>query len=434
MRNFSTERIIQFGIGLCLILNSLQAYSIFSIPVPWMGTIFLVFLSLFFFLQARFFLFPGAVAFLFFTCWVVVDFLVILIMRPSEPVSLARATLGYYPYIMLRLLNIVVCAFSICLIFWLIYKGRKKQLVSLVVNLGLIVSVYSIYVYFAQTHGWPEFSRTRLGTGGDEQATTFTYAFHRAMGTFREPSHLAEWLVLPLFVSLYENKKLSNFKAALMATVLLMTGSLTGIAGFLGGSACAAIIGFRFSWSALWPVIKIVGLTVFAGVVFALFVNNSTDKKNSSFVVVLWERVEPILLEKGLKSSNRDYVYYYLDHKPFTIFGDGIGNPNIEFSKFLDSDITASFLSLYVATLYSAGYIGFSILVLFLLCPVVLFYRKRSKIKDNQFFYLFSAYFGWLIVFSIHSEELNFQFGVCYALVVGTLYLEAHEKKNANPL
>lgn len=435
MNQFKVVDTIFWGVAFAIFLNALQAYSIFSIPVSWIGNALIVLLSGFFILvERKFSLFRGAQAFLFFSLWVVVDFLTILVAGPPAPESPAKATLGYYPYVSLRFFNIFACGITIFLVYWLICRGKKNQIINFCINLGLVISLYSIYVYYAQLHGLPEIPRTRLGTSGEAQATAFTYAFHRAMGTFREPSHFAEWLLLPLFLSLYKSKNVFNYKTLIIALALAMTGSLTGIAGFFGGSLIAVLLCVRLNTKVVMPALKIISLAVVAGIIFAFFVTIKSGEKESSVAGILWSRLAPIAAEGGLRSSNRDYVYYYLDRKPFTIFGDGVGNPNIEFSKFIGSEATASFLSLYITTLYSAGYIGFILLILFLMSPVFVAFKSRKQIDDNQFFYLAAAYLGWLIIFSIHSEELNLQFGICYAVVVGTLQMELNEKKDFNSL
>ena len=102
---------------------------------------------------------------------------------------------------------------------------RLRPIVQRTTAVGVLCAAMALYIYVAQLSGLPEPPRTRMGTGGDQQATTFTYAFHRAMGTFQEPGDLASWLVLPLFLSFLARgryKNLGSIAIAALGSVLLL--------------------------------------------------------------------------------------------------------------------------------------------------------------------------------------------------------------------
>ena len=223
-------------------------------------------------------------------------------------------------------------------------------------------------------------------------------------------------LVVPLFLSLYIEDKLLNIKTLSMVTILLLTGSMTGIGAVLIGGVGAYILSFRFELRALVLPVKVALSTLLALGLFSALAG--VTGKDVSLIKVLWERAEPIVQEQGLEKSNRDYVYIYVNRNPFTLLGEGVGNANLRFSQHVNIGATASFLSLYLNTLYSVGWIGFVLLVCVLALPVVFFIRSPSLRSDVKAVYLLSAYLGWLVVYGVHSEELSTSFAAIYAILI----------------
>ncbi len=424
------------AVGLCFVLNALQAYAVGPVPIPWFANaLMLVVFSIFAF-NFKFRMAPGLRFFSIFIFWLLLDYLAVTLLKGIPGVLPGKATLSYVPYISLRFVTFFTFAAAVMLIFWLQEKHYSTRLIDLLISLGVWVAFYALYVYFAQLNGLPEIPRNRIGTSGEEQAVAFNYAFHRAMGPFREPSHLAEWLLVPLFLSLWKYEKVLNWRTCLLAVCLLLTASLSGISAFLGGLAIAFLLNLQKSAKFWLQPVKIVSAVCVAVTCFGLFVGGKKKEssRSGSLGTVLWERVEPIIFEKGLKSSNRDYVYIYAEQRPLSLFGSGLGNANIEFSRYTGSSATASFLSLYLYVLYSSGLVGLVLLILFLGFPIVYFLLNRFREGDPKNHYILAGYLAWLIGYAVHSEELSLHFAFIYCILVGLIYFGTDETKNSNHL
>ena len=111
------------------------------------------------------------------------------------------ATTPYPVFILLRFFTLLSFVASVYVALWLLQQGCREHVIKAVVTIGCFISVAALYIYAAQIYGLPELPRNRLGTAGGLQAIRFTYDFHRAIGTFREPSLLAAWLIVPLFLA-----------------------------------------------------------------------------------------------------------------------------------------------------------------------------------------------------------------------------------------
>ena len=325
-------------------------------------------------------------------------------------------TTNYFLFVALRLVAILAFLATALLVFWLLKTGYFAFIVRATTLVGTIVALTALYIYFAQLNALPELPRTRMGTSGAEQPTRFTYDFHRATGSFREPAYLAEWLVLPFMLSLtYPGKRPINFHSATIGTVLLLTGSLTGIVGSLAGFAVALVLTRASLRSRIQLFFAFIGILVVAWLAFT-GVARSYEGPRPSVIRVITERLKPVLIS-GLGASNRAYVYNYVRNAPLPFWGVGYGNANLLLTNELGSDATSSFLSLYLYTLYSTGLIGLGLMLWALLLPVGMVLRCRRR-RSPELLLAVAAYFAWLVMFAVGSEELHLLFGVTYALVV----------------
>jgi O-antigen ligase len=293
--------------------------------------------------------------------------------------------------------------------------GHREALVRRIVWIGTATALAGVYIYFAQVQGWWEPGRSRLGTDGGEQTTLFAYAFHRAMGTFREPSHFAEWLVIPFFLSFAHKGRGKNLHTAAMAAALLLTGSLTGILAIASGLAGALALGNPFRGGRLKVPLRL-ALAAGAGLVLFNAVAVTRAGETADLLKVLTSRIEPIL-EGGVGQSNRYYVYDYVASQPIPIVGAGLGHAQMQFSLEHGSTVITSFLSLYLNALFSVGVPGLAMLLLLLAFPVVGLARQRRYRTHPELMPLMAAYLGWLVMYVVHSEELSLVFGVLFALV-----------------
>ena len=256
----------------------------------------------------------------------------------------------------------------------------RHEVFKTLVTIGGIVALAAIYIYVAQVFTLWEPPRTRIGTQGEEQRTIFSYAFHRAMGTFREPSHLAEWMLVPFLVSLLQNQLRSFVWPMLMGSVILLTGSLTGILGGVLGFAIATLILNPIRLSTLKLTVALVIIAGISYVLFSVLVVSYSDT-NTDLFSVIWDRVQPIF-EGGMGASNRGYVYEYFATEPIPAVGQGLGNAGLYFSNYCGTELVTSLLSLYFSTLYSTGYVG--LVLLSASFELILAMRKTSRGQDIQ--------------------------------------------------
>lgn len=401
--------------GLVFFGTALGAYAFGPFPVQWLTQFGMLGLAGVLVLGNRLPAFPGMGLFAAWLAWAAVVTFARLMFVPYGAWMPPGASAPYPVYLVLRFLAPLTFAAAACFVFWLLRNGHHDALVRRVVWAGTITAALAIYIYFAQLNGWWEPGRTRMGTGGGAQSVEFAYAFHRALGTFREPSHLAEWLVFPLLMSFTTRMRARHAHTGVMAVALLLTGSLTGLAGVLGGLLGAIVLSNPFRPGAMKVALRLgaalgIALAVF-GVVAVGYAGRSAD-----LISVLGDRIIPIL-EGGMGQSNRSYTFEYIASRPIPFVGEGLGNANITFSNAMGSAITMAFLSLYFNTVMSTGVIGLAMLLVLLALPMLRLAAQPRYRSDTRLLPPMGAYVGWLLMFTIHSEELGLVFGVIYGLL-----------------
>lgn len=415
-----------FYIFLFLIFShSLAAYAIKGLPIQWMAQAGFVSLFGWLLFRNKVYLFPGAFIFLLFFLWALMVTFVNYVVHDHSRLMPGGATTPYGVFISLRFLGMAFFVSAAGISYWLLIHGYRDRLLTAVTNIAVIVSLIAIYVYFAQIFGLPELPRTRIGTGGSEASTTFTYAFHRALGTFREPSHLAQWLVTPLFFSYMGSPRWINWKSVIIATAILMTGSLTGILGALVGLTMAVMITSSFHFKSFLVVGRVAVPFLGAFVGFSIFAVSYTNV-DFNLISVIWDRIEPILFDQGVFSTNRSYVYEYAFSRTFPLFGDGIGNANLLLGKFTGVQVNVSFLNLFVNYLFASGLIGLVLIGFFFLNPIYL-HLFRSHYMEHDRIFLVGAYMAWILMFIMHQEEFSLFFGVLYGVL--TYQLRASDER-----
>lgn len=329
------------------------------------------------------------------------------------------ATTSYPIFISLRYFSFFSFIGCVILIIKINQLGGMNKAVKLLVNIGTIIACYAIYVYLAQTFGLPELlPRNRLGTGGGgPQSTTFTYAFHRAMGSFREPSHLAEWLMVPFALSFIQKPKLLEPRKILIGITILLTGSMTGILSLFMGFITSFILVYLSSIYISVPKKNIVRF-IFGVLLFLMLVSIVNISLSGLLINTIQSRTFEIL-EGGMLQSNRGHVYEYIQSIKFPWIGVGLGNQNLAFSTTTNNPAVTSFLSFYFNILYNAGLGGFIIVVCILLFPLkILLHRRRSMTQQYTLFCVLWGYIAWLIALSVGSEELSLMFGVIYGFLI----------------
>ena len=405
-----------------LLSSALGAYDLWCIPINWIGQVASIVLAVTCFLRTNLVL-PRGIHWHFACCF----WLLLVTVAHFDEDGLSHnmpwaTTTSYTTFVLLRVVAWMAFGCQVLLFYSLGARFGVDTVARRIIRVATWVAAFAIYVYVAQTVGLPEPPRNRIGTSGEEQVVHFTYAFHRAMGSFREPSHLAEWLVLPLFATLVMPGRQHVRIAVLLGSAMLLTGSLTGLSGCVVGAVVAAAL-FKVlkpGRGLMGPVIlRLLILVCVAGAAFAaLAVAN--DEGSTDVLSVLWERVQS-LLNEGAAGSNRDYVYEYAAEHGWTLWGQGLGNPNLRFAHDLGSSAPVSFLSLYLTVLYSGGVLGLGLLVLLLSVPLRAACRASRMVQGPprmQLFWMVSAYCGWLMMFAVHSEEPCLAFALVFALTL----------------
>src|SRR5207248_9563510 len=153
----------------------------------------------------------------------------------------------------------------------------QDRLFTAILAVAVLVSIAAIYIYIAQQLDLPEPPRSRLGTSGGAQAVRFTYDFHRATGTFREPGLLASWLIVPFFICLTMRGAIPTVSAALIGGTLLLTGSLAAIVGVGIGLGVAALTGVRAGKGHLRTMVAATLVLLLALLIFDLVAVSNTS-------------------------------------------------------------------------------------------------------------------------------------------------------------
>ncbi|QDU40072.1 hypothetical protein Mal4_44260 [Maioricimonas rarisocia] len=421
-RDSLTQRLLSLLFMTTVVCSAVAAYNVGPIPVPWAGHVLAIGGTVLLVLRTfRTPLLPGAGMFLFWGALLATTTVVQSMVHRYAGLMPELATTPYPIFLTLRFFNLLGFIFTAALTAWFIHRFGRQRMIRATTGIGAFFAFFALYVYAAQLLGLPEPPRSRLGTNGGEQAIQFDYAFHRALGSFREPSHLAEWLLVPFVLSFVSSDRQMIVRRLVMGLVLLLTGSLTGILSVLAGFGAALVFSPTNLGARLMTAFKlgVVGVAPYA--VFQLLVKSNDSNSVSLFQVIL-DRVMPLIFGGGLKASNRGYVYEFVDAVPPPFWGHGIGNCNLVFSDYMGVPFITSMQSLYVNTLYAAGYPGLMMLVVAVAIPLVpLYTRPLSGIDPRHILLGLAGYFGWLVVFAVHAEELSVGFAIAYAFVATLL-------------
>ncbi len=406
---------LRWFVGL-FFLTAAGAYSVASIPVPWMASAGMVCLALGIIgYTDRIRIVPGLAVLMLFTVWTVM--MTAVYAADFTGMMPAKASLPYWVFVAIRYVNILAFASALYTSYWLLSEGEGPRLIRGLVLCGVVIAVFSLYIYLAHVFNWPEPPRTREGTSGLAQATVFSGEsgfYHRATGTFREPAHMAEWLILPFFLSFSMQGRERKIFVAVIGLAIVLTMSLTGIFSIVAGALMGLFLTRPFS-KRTYKLLA--GAVILLGLAYLLFAKVSVGLgvQSSSLAEILARRIGATFTG-GLGKSNRSYIYDFVRENPFPALGIGIGNGNLLASSILGNPSVVAFLSLYIFTLYSAGYPGLLMLIVFLLQPIAKFmfgFRKYLRTPPV----VLMAYIAYMVAAGVGSEELTAWFGVAAGLL-----------------
>lgn len=408
----SNNDALMFAIKVAACLSALDAIAIGPIPATWISNVLPIFATVV--LRAEFRAVPTSLYFLLawaflIQVWALLCGAVGVCYQYQMP---SLSTTPYPVFIALRFLPLAMVISTLAIMGAL--QDRQNELFKFVVRLGTWISAIALYVYVAQLVGLPDIPRTRLGTDGMEVTNvSFSYAFHRATGTFREPSGMAVWLILPFFLSF----RSPSWRTYLMGAAIMLSGSMTSYVAVFGGATISTVFLFAKStqrkiWLLRLPIIA--GLVViFAYLTFGLLVH--TNSGFTSLWAVISDRLMPVV-SGGIQESNRGYVFDFVGDIGVPFAGYGLGNINLMLTKWNGGDAVAGILSLYLNILMGLGVVGLLILCVFLATPL---FRDFSDTPTKEAYPIFAAYYGWLVAFIIHSAEFPLMFALSFGLLAG---------------
>ena len=403
-------------LGAIFVINALDAYSIGPVPTSWIAQILTLALFSLVLARRRLNYPPGVLALQVFVYALVLLTLFNVVMGDYRELMPAGGTTGYFVYIGLRILTLVNFIAAYIIVYDALSRGHAETIVKIIVWTGLFIALAAIYIYIAQLYGLPEPPRTRIGTNNREQITRFTYAFHRAMGTFREPGFLAQWLVLPLLLSTFRRRNPVNVFSVAMSTALMLTGALTGIVSIPLGMVAAFLIVRPNRVRHLLPIAGAL-IALGSGLIGFYFFAKSYKGGEANLLETLSKRLAP-MQERGMAGSNRAYVYKYIQEVSIPVIGPGLGHADMTFSRSLNADVIISFINLYFYILLSGGLLLFPLLIYVLIHPLWRIIIAPSRVRTAYLYGLAAIYCTWLVMFAVQSEELTLMFGFVYALLV----------------
>lgn len=398
------------------LLSGLQAYNVGPVPLDWIAQFGFMGLAAALISLGRRVRFVSLRPFAVLLVWAVLVTAYQAGTRDFAAYMPEISTTPYPLFIMLRVAAIVGFLSAAYAVAWLLQFGCPDRIRATIVGIAAFLAVVALYIYIAPSLGLPEPPRTRLGTGGREQSTVFSYAFHRALGTFREPSHLAAWLVLPFFLSMIRKSALPSIATLIIGAAILLTGSLTGIlSAAIGFLVATLFFGSRESVG-LRAAVR-VGIVFAAALgIFSVFTQFGS-KANAGLLTVLWERIGPIFEATGLAETNRGYIYSYVQQVDYPVFGLGLGHANLLMGRDLGFGLLGNFASLYLAIWAAAGFLGIALLAYGLLRPLAAVWVCRFKGDATWLWATVAAYVSWIVVFGVLYEELSVGFGVVLAFL-----------------
>lgn len=409
------------AISMCLLLEALAAYS-WALPLPLFGYALAICLAPLLATSAHLRLPPTSVTFLcLFTLATVVTIFKVATKDYGDEMP-AASSLPYFAFLFVRFF-LMLGFFSMLVVSYTVASRIGSEvIVRYVFIVSIVVSIFAIYIYLAQTNGLWEPSRTRAGTGGQDyriQAVRFSYGFHRALGTFREPSHLAQWLVGPFVMAALHRAVPLASRSLAMAT-LILTGAailLTGsLLGYLAVAACLALMvalhpsGTLRAVAARSPLL-LGGVLVL--VIQGVQQNILYTTLNSRFSV---------LIDGGVAATNRAEMWTYLTTQVPPILGYGIGNSNILLSKFNGSSLMSSHLSLFSNYYFSTGILGLGMVAWIMLAPIVQVAAMGLRQRASLLPFLLPCA-AWLVNYSGDAEE----FRLMHSVLLGLFWASARE-------
>jgi len=415
---------IQFLFFGLVYFDTLAAYNILMVPVPWLSYFISTLLLIVFVMRKSLTIAVPNYMFIL----ILYVFFALFVLGKNTVTNQAfempsQATLPYIPFLLVRLFLLVGYIFTVVAVYSMSLLYGTRTIVKILIVALAVIAFSSLYIYISPLFGLWEPSRNRIGTGGQDFTTTqitFSYGFYRALGTFREPGHLAAWIVGIFFFTSSISSSKHNTRNLLVAVlaiiVIILSGSLLGFIALATGILVMLITGrFKFSFRSFLYLLALV-----AGGMAVIYVFNI------DFVGTLSPRIEA-LLSYGPSATNRFHVWkYFLEVQP-PLLGFGLGNSNIKLSSYLGNSLMSSHLSIFLGSWYSLGYIGVLLVTLYLAFPFISVKTWKMARRDAILAACMASLASWLVFYSGNNEE----FALIHAVIVGVFFGRLRELRQA---
>ena len=429
--NLKYSNILGFALLSFFIFEGLDAYSVNNIPIYWIGAVF--FLAIFALLFASGFR-ASVNKIISIRNWTIYVIFVTLVQSLFNDLVLPKyASTTYFQYISLRLIKILLFLIILYTLNYLLSTYSFETVLKYFLISSLIISSLSLISYFSYIFGYPDFPRTRSGSGGWTQPIARACNILRKYGTFREPSFLAIWTVpfLPYFFYIGKKNKIWYFLSLIPILSVVLSRSLTGFVALLVSSALVLIVSFI-----IYRKIEINIALLMTIFIFVVFISNSLsyqfppdldlcESKNNDCVCEAEDRLDELKSSQNLSEAtfgrfneltslgldafeNTAFLIDFIQDNGFSVFGNGFGYSNIIYSyaadeaskKSVDERIVyrnpgqvVSFNNLYANVLLSSGLLG----LLWFLYIIINHLRKLFFTKKPLQLYIFVSLISILL-------------------------------------
>ena len=396
--NFKIQALI-----LIFFLISLDAYSLFNIPLQWIG---LAFLSLFLllnlkFIETRF----NNILYLF-----GVLFFIPILHEIISDNSLLR-NISYQ----LRIFNFVTFLIALYASLTFFENIDQETFVNYLEKFLVLISLVAIYIFFTQIFDLYEPLRNRSNTsyrGSSTTQTTFwPYEPHRAMSTFREPVLFISYMIPLSLILFFEKKKINFFTILTISLALgLSRSDLLRIYIFLG-LILYIIIGLykrTFKVTKALPLILILLFSLISIKECAVSPNNQECKDlnvASDIRVISFEDIDSITEV----DTDRSNTFDYLTSGNINFVGDGFNSIVKNFQNYITEEInkemylTNRVLPKYLNSRYQAQNFGTGDY------PTVFYPRNTQSLLVNLLaaFGIFPLIIILLLLYVLFSKRKN---------------------------
>jgi hypothetical protein len=440
-KNFKIQALI-----LSLFIISLDAYSLFSIPLQWIG---LSFLSLFLlinlkFIETRF----NSILYIFGTLL----FLPILFEIISD-----NSLLGNLSY-QLRIFNFVTFVIAFYASLSIFENINKEAFINYLEKFLVLISLLAIYIFFSQIFDLYEPLRNRSNTsyrGSFTIQTTFwPYEPHRAMSTFREPVLFISYMIPLSLILFFEKNKISFYTIVTISLALgLSRSDLLRIYIFLGLILYVVISLYKKSFEVrkVLPLVLILLFSLISIKECAVSPNNQECKDlniATDVRVISFEDIYSVTEVDNDRSNTLDY----LTSGNINFVGDGFNSIVKNFQSYVTEEInkemylTNRVLPEYLNSRYQAQNFGtgdyptvfyprntqslfvnllaafgiFPLIIISLLLYVLVFKSKNTRVVE----FIFLASFFFIIPIEEFNALTGLILGYAYTILIRKQIIE----------